>query len=227
MSKAYEDKLCGLCGERYSPTSSNQSRCSDCPRACSGLGAEGHDPLCSGSGAWGAYLSKECANKRNRNRYHQNLQKSRLRVSASVLEWRLRHPEEARAASDRWALKNPTKVGESSRRRRQRRRARILLAAIGAGLPWPSIDDLLVIYLGLCWDCGRQYPHPAPSREWPVDHLIPLTKGGPHSAENAAPHCPSCSPRKGNRIRLKDLIQYSLRCAQLGVPETWPVEDHL
>lgn len=50
-----------------------------------------------------------------------------------------------------------------------------------------------------CIDCGN----PADT----VDHIIPISKGGPHAGWNLAPMCRHCNERKADSVRL-DLIPY-------------------
>lgn len=46
---------------------------------------------------------------------------------------------------------------------------------------------------------------------WPtLDHVIPLSKGGPHVLANAVLACFSCNARKGNRSR----VHADIRCSK-------------
>lgn len=57
-----------------------------------------------------------------------------------------------------------------------------------------SADDLaarLSMFAG-CWICGDDI-----SDEMHVDHVKPLSKGGPHMLSNLRPACPECNIRKG------------------------------
>lgn len=58
--------------------------------------------------------------------------------------------------------------------------------------------DRLAIYdirNGLCNICGL----PVPIDDFELDHVIPLTANGSHTADNLAPAHPSCNASKGNR----------------------------
>ena len=57
-----------------------------------------------------------------------------------------------------------------------------------------SSDDLaarLSMFAG-CWICGADL-----SDGMHVDHVKPLSKGGPHMLSNLRPSCPDCNTRKG------------------------------
>lgn len=49
---------------------------------------------------------------------------------------------------------------------------------------------------GLCGVCGK----PCDPNDWHVDHVLPLSKGGPHELHNLAPAHPHCNLRKGARV---------------------------
>lgn len=49
---------------------------------------------------------------------------------------------------------------------------------------------------GCCHICGE----PCDPDDWHPDHIIPLSKGGPHTFENVAVSHPVCNRRKNNRI---------------------------
>jgi len=47
---------------------------------------------------------------------------------------------------------------------------------------------------GRCHICGRRVD----SKDWHLDHLIPLSCGGPHSRLNVSVSCPKCNLRRYN-----------------------------
>lgn len=49
---------------------------------------------------------------------------------------------------------------------------------------------------GKCWYCGIQTN---PFRDFTIDHVMPLVKGGSDSLDNLVPCCKSCNSRKGPR----------------------------
>lgn len=50
----------------------------------------------------------------------------------------------------------------------------------------------------MCAYCGKT------SGRLEMDHVIPLSKGGAHTATNIIPSCRTCNARKGSRLLLKD-----------------------
>ena len=77
----------------------------------------------------------------------------------------------------------------------------------------------LTIYLkagGLCASCGTETLHPQTPRadrprerfNWAtLDHIIPLSQGGPHEWANAQLLCLSCNSRKSHSDRKRVLVQ--------------------
>ena len=51
---------------------------------------------------------------------------------------------------------------------------------------------ILAAYNGLCAYCGKKF------KELTQDHVIPLSKGGNHTASNIVPACTPCNSRKYN-----------------------------
>lgn len=47
-----------------------------------------------------------------------------------------------------------------------------------------------------CWVCGKEL-----NGRVHMDHIMPLSRGGPHVPENVRPACPSCNCSKGNGKR--------------------------
>lgn len=114
------------------------------------------------------------------------------RKRAGVTRWRHANPEKKKAIEDRY--RNTPAGRDVIRRRNGRRRA------IEAGVPnnftRDQHEDLLRVYKGLCYVCRA----PATS----LDHVVPVSKGGPHTAGNLRPACTSCNSRK----RHTDLLEW-------------------
>jgi 5-methylcytosine-specific restriction endonuclease McrA len=96
--------------------------------------------------------------------------------------------EEYTLRSKRWRADNP----EKSRAKTARYRARKLHATIGF-MPEEPLQELIKIYGPLCIvpGCARLATT--------ADHVIPLTKDGPHSFDNLQPMCGPHNSSKGNR----------------------------
>jgi len=49
---------------------------------------------------------------------------------------------------------------------------------------------------GKCWYCGIQTN---PWRNFAIDHVVPITKGGSDDIDNLVPSCERCNKRKNNK----------------------------
>lgn len=99
-----------------------------------------------------------------------------------------RDPEKSKAKSRDWMARNPDRHRLTQRATEQRRRAR------GSDFD----KDYAAILIGdPCAYCGG----PADS----IDHLEPVSKGGPGGWPNLTAACRSCNASKGNRSLLDHL----------------------
>lgn len=66
-----------------------------------------------------------------------------------------------------------------------------------AGVPWDFVD-LRLVYAKTDGRCGicRQ---PVSLDVFTIDHILPMTRGGPHLLDNLQPAHRSCNSKKGNR----------------------------
>jgi len=109
-------------------------------------------------------------------------------VCAAMAARRNADPETDRARSRAYKAANP----EIIRREIARRRA-LLLAA------WVEHVDRVKVYardIGRCGICGGIVDR----RDFHVDHIIPLNRGGDHSYANVQLAHPSCNVAKGDRL---------------------------
>lgn len=107
------------------------------------------------------------------------------------------NPTRARAHADRWLALHPDYLAEwrgrsssleLARGYRHARRAHI--ANVLATLTVAEWEAILEAADHACIYCGS---HQQPT----MDHLMPLARGGQHTAENVAPACLSCNDSKG------------------------------
>jgi 5-methylcytosine-specific restriction endonuclease McrA len=120
---------------------------------------------------------------------------------AYTRKWIREHPEQAAMATALWRENNKEYIQEYERAYRKKNAEAILLKnarrrALKANAPindltlkeWKKIKDH---YGYKCVYCGRKM------KRLTQDHIIPLSKGGPHTASNVVPACLSCNSRKG------------------------------
>ena len=135
-------------------------------------------------------------------------ERNRERANAGVSRWRARHPEAARALeaqwrerhsevkqaiAARWRLNHPEQVRALSRR------ARALRANAPCGEPF-TIEDVIARCGWVCGICGLPIdPNAQDKTRRSLDHIVPISKGGAHTLENAQLAHQNCNSRKGNR----------------------------
>ena len=88
----------------------------------------------------------------------------------------------------RWQHKNPVAVRQHRQAARHKRRE---LVDSGSGVTTQQWRAILAQFDGMCVYCkvasGKT-----------MDHVIPLSRGGPHDAANVVPACRSCNSSKGS-----------------------------
>lgn len=141
---------------------------------------------------------KDCLNAAQRDWYQRN----RERHASKMREWSAMNPERVQEYSRRSYLRNKDKVYEGVRRRRNERpEIRVVYRANGkareVGVPG-RIDvsewiELKRRYGNKCLRCGVCEPNVVLS----IDHIIPLSAGGPNVIGNVQPLCVQCNCKKG------------------------------
>ncbi len=129
-------------------------------------------------------------------------------------KYREQHPEESRAASRQYYVKNPTYRSEYRHKNRaqmqgycrtyskrhpgkiaaksRNRRARVRQSS-GSH----TAEDIQIQYqaqAGRCWWCGKKL------KRYHVDHRVPIAKGGTNDPANLCLACPSCNARKSDKL---------------------------
>jgi len=97
--------------------------------------------------------------------------------------WRASHPEQNR-----------------TNKRAANRRRRAMIARVLATLTPAEWDAILQAAGHACIYCGS-------TKQLTQDHLIPLSRGGPHTAENVAPACWPCNASKHNKTTIEFLTE--------------------
>ena len=103
------------------------------------------------------------------------------------------NPGQVAANSRAWKKANPERASEVSRAGCARRRARMM----GAVVTKADYAAILAEHGMVCHICGKPIPDRA---HLDFDHVIPIARGGAHSAENIRPSHGSCNRSKGARV---------------------------
>lgn len=121
------------------------------------------------------------------------------RKSAAAKAWYARNPERTAEKVRAWRLANVETVRLIARQSAQLRRAR----KRGAEYEKISLTEIWVRDAGICWLCEEAID---PDVLWPdprsvsLDHIIPLARGGGHTAQNVALAHLVCNMRKGTKM---------------------------
>lgn len=139
--------------------------------------------------------------KAERARYRENhLEEIRERYRA----WREKNPEKAQAATKDWRERNKERLREYEqnrvrtddrlvqRQRKQKYKAKQWNVLV------ETVDFLVIMERdrGICQICGV----PVTEETLSFDHIIPLSKGGPHTEDNIQVAHIECNVRKGSSI---------------------------
>jgi hypothetical protein len=115
--------------------------------------------------------------------YHVNAERVRRE---NLLGYRS-HPEVHRACSNRWSSTHRDERRIIDNRRRARKNG------VESSLTKPQWAEILEVFGYACAYCRRT------DRRLTVDHLVAISRGGAHTAENVVPSCGSCNSRKKDR----------------------------
>lgn len=119
-------------------------------------------------------------------------------VTAKEKAYRDSHKEDVRRRTREWQVKNREHYNELQRNWRKTNRATVKRSeaarrkrvedAVAYSI---SEKEMRRLYDSPCFACGT-------TDNITIDHLIPLSRGGRHSAGNYAPMCMSCNTSKGS-----------------------------
>lgn len=118
--------------------------------------------------------------------YQQNLEKERERARKVMQQQRLTKPEREREKKRRYRARNAAAVRQREREKTYSRRAKQPYSPELAA-------HMAALVLLPCTYCGS-------AENITIDHIIPLSRGGKHVAENLAAACYACNSSKGNRL---------------------------
>ena len=205
-------KRCTKCGQTKPLTQYNlekrgrdgrRAKCKECDRARSRAWYEANaEHVRAKARAWHE-ANPERARARNRAWYEANPERARARART----WRKSNPEHIRVRNRAWYEANAEHVRAKARawneanpeRKRDivsRRRARKATAV-------PQRWRLSECPDHLCYWCGTELTHDNTH----LDHIMPLSLGGPHTPDNTANTCAPCNLTKNNKHPLVWIAQ--------------------
>ena len=144
--------------------------------------------------------NREKISEANKKYRKSNLEK----IKQSKKEYREANPEKIKELKKKWAQANPEKDREGRRRNERKRRA---LKLQNGYSPYTEAE-VLNLYGTNCHLCGQPIDFEAPRRfnkpGWELglqmDHVIPISKGGPDTLENVKPAHGLCNITKNNKV---------------------------
>jgi 5-methylcytosine-specific restriction endonuclease McrA len=133
------------------------------------------------------------------------------KVAANKRDYFLRNKEELLAYHKAWSAANRDKRREIVRRYdaahpevHRNVVARIRARRAGVDLlhfPAEQLFERMAYYGFKCWMCRGEFQH--------IDHVKPLSKGGPHLLANLRPACASCNAKKNSRWPFPTAVDWS------------------
>lgn len=142
---------------------------------------------------WVKYRAKNASicRKRCRENYAKNKANYRLKKIISNAKRYVAKRPELRAKWRAWASVNQPKLKAIwAKRRALKKRATINLAGITAFISAVKAKEKVA-----CYYCKR----PVLTTKIHFDHIVPLSRGGEHSARNLCVACPKCNLSKSNK----------------------------
>ena len=117
------------------------------------------------------------------------LEKNKDKITKRILSWQLKNKEKVYGYKKTWRDTHPV----AQRNQCIKRRARLSILGTFTDAEWIEIKKA---YNNICAICKR----PEPEVKLTIDHIIPISKGGPNTKENIQPLCKSCNSSKGAKI---------------------------
>ena len=118
---------------------------------------------------------------------------------AAAKAWNDANPERKASNQLAWQRANRDKVSVNNRNRKAAVRG-----AQGPGLSAQEWSDLQEYYGNCCAYCLEK------SDQLTQDHMIPIARGGAHTADNIVPACKTCNSTKRHKTPL-EFLAYTLR----------------
>lgn len=193
--KTYRLKRCEVCGTEYQPTDSRQKYCPEC-----GPAVMAEQSKVSNARYRKANPEKRKAADAKYYKAHPNREKYRVysakyreanpeKVRAKDATYREVNLEKCKATVAKWIRENPERRAVSDSKWRSLKHANTPVSEMLTSTEWLAI---LAAAAGHCHYCDKE-------AKLTLDHVIPLSKGGKHSANNVVPACKHCNSSKRDK----------------------------
>lgn len=150
-----------------------------------------------------AYNSRPEVVERMKEIRHRHYEGNKERYQENATRWREQNPDRYLQTKKDWKARNPDRVIESRARynqehrettiawtqRRRAKQAEVTVGEVDYKRVWKRDK-------GFCYLCGR----PVAKNEVHYDHVIPLSRGGPHSENNIRVTHARCNLKKGTKL---------------------------
>jgi 5-methylcytosine-specific restriction endonuclease McrA len=144
------------------------------------------------------YRKNHKRNLKNASKYYWNNREQKIK---EMKIWRKNNPEKHRQAVKNWRKNNYEKMLASHRqwlkenanhvREYNRKRRAIKNKVTIKQFSKEELDQRMSVFGYQCAYCGGEFEH--------IDHVKPLSKGGPHCLSNLRPACKKCNLSKHNK----------------------------
>ncbi len=111
--------------------------------------------------------------------------RARIQWKVNHAKWYILHRAEKKAYDAAWRAKNPDKAHANWNRYQARKKGAPI-----SDLTAEQWETIKATYQYRCAYCGRK------PKKLTQDHVVPLSKGGSHTASNIVPACHSCNSKK-------------------------------
>lgn len=138
-----------------------------------------------------AYVAEHRVEKRAYNTAYRAAHRDENRARCAA--YYAAHREEQRAIHSSWSAAHPVECAAFSAKKRALKRSATIGDPKAIAAVYRRARENKTIR---CYLCGKLIP----LGERHVDHIIPLCKGGPHTASNLGITCAKCNMKKGAKL---------------------------
>jgi len=181
---SFKKKVCVRCGKAFQPLSGNTKNCPDCR-------PNGRPIMTDEQKKRQAQYDKEYQSS---NEYKdRSARAARVRRADPANKEKFSEQRRARRTTERFKKTYVASRGKrqvSCEKRRALKYGETPIAELLTEAQW---RDILDQYRHRCAYCGKKM------NKLTIDHIVPISKGGKHSANNVVPACLRCNCAKGTK----------------------------